>query len=329
LTTDSWTSVCTENYIAVTAHYLTADFHSGSLLLECVKYSDHHTAENLCTELRWVISDWDIGKKVVAVVTDNAANITAAVRLAGLKHLPCFAHTLNLVVQKALKAIVTIKEKVKTIVEHFRRSTVAAEKFRSLQIQMRPGKETLKLKNDVVTRWNSTYYMCSRVCDVQEPLEAAIALLHNPVAPLTANEWTELREICRILKPFDTATREMIAEKSVAVSKVIVMSHGLITACEKIQTGLQTDTAKNLMKAVLEGLQKRFGSGESNLLLARATFLDPRFKKNGFSNDKPDSGYSAVLKDVTSAVTRFASMSCHPIQQQATSQSGKNRCDCL
>jgi zinc finger BED domain-containing protein 1 (E3 SUMO-protein ligase ZBED1) len=113
LTTDSWTSVCTESYIALTAHYLTADFHSGSLLLEFVKYSDHHMAENLCTELRRVIRDWDIGKKVVAVVTDNVAYITAAVRLASLKHLPCFAHTLNLVVQKALKAIVTIKKKLK------------------------------------------------------------------------------------------------------------------------------------------------------------------------------------------------------------------------
>lgn len=29
LTTDSWTSICTENYIAVAAHYITADFNVG------------------------------------------------------------------------------------------------------------------------------------------------------------------------------------------------------------------------------------------------------------------------------------------------------------
>ena len=37
LTTDSWTSICTENYIAVTAHYVAADFNLGSCLLECLR----------------------------------------------------------------------------------------------------------------------------------------------------------------------------------------------------------------------------------------------------------------------------------------------------
>jgi len=34
LTTDSWTSICTQNYIAVTAHYITEDFQVGSCLLD-------------------------------------------------------------------------------------------------------------------------------------------------------------------------------------------------------------------------------------------------------------------------------------------------------
>jgi hypothetical protein len=83
LTTDSWTSVCTENYIAVTAHYITADFTVGSCLLECVKYSDRHTADNLANELILVVNEWDIREKITVVVTDNAANIVAAVRQAG------------------------------------------------------------------------------------------------------------------------------------------------------------------------------------------------------------------------------------------------------
>ena len=44
------------------------------------------------------------------------------------------------------------------LVEYFHRSTVAAKKLRSLQLQMFPNKTVLKLKNDVPTRWNSTYY---------------------------------------------------------------------------------------------------------------------------------------------------------------------------
>ena len=49
-------------------------------------------------------NECNITEKVVAAVTDNAANIAAAVRLNGWRHVPCFAHTLNLVVQNSLSA---------------------------------------------------------------------------------------------------------------------------------------------------------------------------------------------------------------------------------
>ena len=106
LTTDSWTSICTQNYIAVTAHYITENFHLGSCLLDCFKFTDRHMAENLKTELLKVVDEWGIKDKIVAVVTDNAANIQAAVRLAGFKQVSCFAHSLNLVVQNALKKLI-------------------------------------------------------------------------------------------------------------------------------------------------------------------------------------------------------------------------------
>ena len=61
------------------------------------------------------------------MVTDNAANIQAAVRLAGFKHVSCFAHSLNLVVQNALKTIDPLKVKVKHIVEYFHRSSRSGE----------------------------------------------------------------------------------------------------------------------------------------------------------------------------------------------------------
>ena len=166
LTTDSWTSICTENYTAVTAHYVTADFCLGSCLLECIRYTERHTADNLCTELHRVITEWSLEQKLVAVVTDNAANVTAAIRqlqqmneFRAVKHLPCFAHSLNLVVQNALQSINDLNTKVKNIVTYFHQSTVAAAKLEELQEQMRPNKGPLKLKNDVVTRWNSTFHV--------------------------------------------------------------------------------------------------------------------------------------------------------------------------
>jgi len=309
LTTDSWTSICTENYIAVTAHYITEDFHLGSCLLECIRYTDRHTADNLCNELRRVIGDWELQTKLVAIVTDNAANITAAVRQLQqsdssfrlVKHLPCFAHTLNLVVQQAVQSINDIKTKVKNIVAYFHQSTVAAAKLEELQVQMRPDQGPLKLKNDVITRWNSTFHMCQRLCEVQEPLNATIAVLMNPVECLTTEEWQALREIAVVLKPFDAVTTEISAETSVTASKVIMLARGLSTACHKILPTLTNAVAKVLTSKLLEGMQKRFGCMESNNLLARTTFLDPRFKKKGFVTE---SGYNSVKESITAAISR-------------------------
>ena len=160
LTTDSWTSRSTENYIAVTAHYVTNEYKLQSCPLECVKFSERHTAQNLSRELQRVVSEWQLTDKVVSITTDNAAKIT------GWKHLSCFVHTLNLVVQSGMAALKPVHDKVKAIVEFFHKSTTAAEKLRLLQQQLSPDQQPLKLVNDVATRWNSTYYMLQQILQV-------------------------------------------------------------------------------------------------------------------------------------------------------------------
>ena len=47
LTIDTWTSATTENYLAVTAHFLNRDFQMESCLLDCSKFGERHTKENL------------------------------------------------------------------------------------------------------------------------------------------------------------------------------------------------------------------------------------------------------------------------------------------
>ncbi len=180
----------------MTAHYITDEFKMGSCLLECVKYGERHTAENLANELMRCIREWDIEGKVQAVVTDSAANITAAIRITGLTHICCFAHMLNLIVQSGVKTIKTLQDKVKSIAEYFYRSSVAAERLLKLQQQIRPEHNAIKLKNDVVTRWNSTFDMLNRIYEIREPVQAAIAVLKAPVVSLTENEWTVFNEVC-------------------------------------------------------------------------------------------------------------------------------------
>ena len=119
LTTDIWTSRTTEGYITVTCHFISESWQMLSFVLETFNLCVSHTAENIAAELFQIADEWNITEKVVAIVTDNAANMVAAVRITGWKHIPCFAHTLNLIVQAALsadKATADLKKKCKDIV---------------------------------------------------------------------------------------------------------------------------------------------------------------------------------------------------------------------
>lgn len=266
--------------MAITVHFVNKYWKFTSILLDCFKYYDRHTADNLKNELVRIIDQWDMTEKVHTIVIDNAYNITAAVRLTGWIHLPCLSHTINLVIQDAIKLISSIQKKVKNIVEHFHKSTVAAEKLREFQ-RLFNGK-TLKLKNDVVTRWNSTYYMFQRVSILQNSLTAALGVLHNPIETLTQEEWDILKEFCDLLKPFEQITVELSSETNVTVSKVIPMTAGLVQSVSKMKA--TSDVAKNVQQGLLQGLEKQFNRIQFSSVLAKATYLDPRFKKKGFSD---------------------------------------------
>lgn len=101
LTTDGWTSRATTSYQAVTAHYL-LNWEMKSALLGYFECHKRHTAEYIKTELHRLLSHWSIQNKIYVCVTDNAANMKAAIRLINYEHLPCIAHTLNLVVRAGL-----------------------------------------------------------------------------------------------------------------------------------------------------------------------------------------------------------------------------------
>lgn len=285
LTTDCWTSSSTESYMAVTAHFIDANWNLQNMLLSCFKMDDRHTAANLRNEIIKTAKDWKIDRKINAIVSDNANNIVAAVGLTGWTHIPCVAHSLNLVVQSGLKSITSIHDKVKAIVAHFHRSTVASEKLKELQLQMNPNAIPLKLKMDVCTRWNSTFVMFERLCAVQEPLEAAIGVLHVPTGTLDETEWTTLRELSMLLQPFETATQHLSAEKNIAGSKVIIVLGGIYRAIDRANKKITTSTAVKVALDLLVELKYRFPRIEYNAVFSSATYLDPRFKQNGFTDD--------------------------------------------
>ncbi|KAJ8932232.1 hypothetical protein NQ318_004434, partial [Aromia moschata] len=228
LTTDAWTATNNTSYIAYTAHFITDDWMLYSCLLECAEYDVNHTAKNLRDDLLRVTDVWKIRDKIITVTTDNAANIVAAVRLTEWGHI---AHTINLIVQSGLNLPeLSLRKKLN------QSSTQANNKLFSIQKQLNPNATLLKLKMDVATRWNSTFYMFERLLKLQESVTVTIGLLHNRLELLTEEEWNSLSEMCNVLKPFEQITIELSSEKAVTLSKLIVIMKGLKSAISKIKS---------------------------------------------------------------------------------------------
>lgn len=300
ITTDSWTSIKNENYIAVTCHFIDNECELKSYLLSCFKNSESHTSENLKNDLLAVIKDWGLDNCIAACTTDNAYNIVNAVNMCGWRHIGCFAHSLNLAVQTALRSITETREKVRGIVGHFKRSPQAADKLKTMQEQLGLTPPLMVIQ-DVVTRWNSTYEMFQRIPDLKVPLSSVLVDCNYNVY-LTNNDWQIISKACEILKYFKEITVEISSEKSVSISKSVVFSRALLKHCRYLNSQFyESPELTSMISKLKQQVEQRFESLEKIQIYAEATILDPRFKKFGFfSENSFAEGKKSLINKATS-----------------------------
>ncbi|XP_058613457.1 zinc finger BED domain-containing protein 4-like [Onychostoma macrolepis] len=284
LTADMWSSINIDGYIGVTCHYITPEAKMATVVLGVRRFYQTHTAQHLMEAKTLLMSEWGITSKVQCMVTDNASNMILSAQLLNLRHIPCFAHNLNLIVKKALDQtalINEIRQKARKIVGLFRSSCKAKDKL--VEMQGLIGRPTLKLIQEVETRWNSTFDMLQHLYEQREPVAAAISSLNSDTALLTSSEYDIIQESLSLLQPFKLATTELSEEQRVSASKLIplyrMLQHKLVE-----KKGLAKQDSAVQLGSHLQGLQSRCGGYESFRALALATLLDPRFKIVAFGN---------------------------------------------
>ncbi|CAH1113886.1 unnamed protein product [Psylliodes chrysocephalus] len=158
----------------------------NSVTLGVYELSERRTSEYLSEILLNTFREWGINPETIsAVVTDNAGNIVKAIDLAfsQRKHIPCFAHTLNIGAQTILHndKLKNIILKMESIITWFKQSCIASDELRKATT------EETKLIQDISTRWNSTYFMIERFLKL----------------------CVYVNEIVSLLSPFEAATREV------------------------------------------------------------------------------------------------------------------------
>jgi hypothetical protein len=240
-----------------------------------------------------------MGYLKVMAVSDNASNIQAAI--SKLPHLctplNCFDHTLQLVINDAVKNCVQIQQtitKAKAITCHFKHSTKNTKKL--LEIEKQLDLPQLKLKQECPTRWNSRYDMLERLVTVRGAVSAVVASVKTAPS-LTAAEWEIADAYVKMLKPFKVATATMGAVKFPTISMVIPQLNSL-------KHSLSSDTCEfdclpTLKEDLLANIDRRWHGYETVPVLAASTILDPRYKDCGFTEASAAAyGRDIVLREM-------------------------------
>lgn len=294
ITTNGWTLANNECYISITAHFIDEECKFQSYLLDCFRYEEKHTAENLAHEIKNILIEWGLIHKVNAVVSDNAANMTAAIRLRSWRHIPCFANMLNLVIQAGLFEIRETHDKVKVLVDHFKKNPAVVKKLQTVQKEL--GLPETKLKVDDVSRWESTYDMFNRLLACKNALPACVDL-YSDIVLLNEYEWSLIAKTSEILKPLFDISNE-VSEKNITISKVIPLSRCIGNYLQKsLQDKFLVKEIGLMVSKMSDEVALRFSDVEDNTLLAESTLLDPRFKNQAFTNDQSYSNtYHSILQ---------------------------------
>lgn len=304
ITCDSWTSVATESYVTITAHYISEDWNILSHVRQTRAVYESHTGAHLAELLSHVVDEWQLSHKDVMLVTDNASNMIAAAQFGTFPHVKCFAHTLNLASQCALKvgALSRLLGRIRRISTFFHRSTTASHCLKVKQQCL--GLKNHKLITDVATRWNSAYDMVERFLE-QQP--AICATLLSPevrkgetdLCTLTETDVTNAEDAVRALKPMKDATTLMSEERNPTVSLVAPLHAQLLQNMS--DTNGDSHMIHEIKNAIRTDLLKRYNGESQKRILHTASALDPRFKGMPFLTEEERSEvYRALTEEAAS-----------------------------
>ena len=155
ITTDIWTLRATQGFLTLTCHYI-AEGKAASCVLETFCFKKNHTGANIATELLRITNQWNLKENIICAVTDSASNVSLAIHITRWTHFPCFAHTLNLIVQGAIAdntKLSDLLKQCKNVVSYFHKSVKASDKLVTVQEQLHLPKN--KLVQEVETHRNS------------------------------------------------------------------------------------------------------------------------------------------------------------------------------
>lgn len=302
-TTDTWTSVATQGFITVTAHYIDVNWELVNLVLATREMDCRHTGENIGQCLIDIQNEFSISG-VLSVTTDNASNMHSACKAMSVPQVKCFAHTLQLAVNEGLshQSITNMVMHARKLTAFFSKSVLASNALTNLQEKLDKSKKSPII--DVCTRWNSTYFMIERLMDIKSDLYTVLnapEFTKHKHLLLKDSHWTIIEQILPLLKVLVETTEVLCVEEYATSSVVYPLVFGLMKnhlASNEFDSGL----LRELKSKIADGIQKRLLSDHDGVPFYKSvcmisTVLDPRYKRLRFlTEDQKTGAYDEVKR---------------------------------
>ncbi len=180
------------------------------------------------------------------------------------RHMPCVAHTLQLLINPVCKNHYrTLLVAARKLVSKIRKSSTLTQ-----DLQTEYGRTVIA---DCPTRWNSTYQMVRRLLEIRHSIDSVLAKAKHDT--LRNKEWERLQELISLLQPFAEQT-DVLQSDGRSLSLII-------PALLDLEAHLLTFPNRSAARVLLDDFKERFSSYLQpdaigfNPLPAAASFLDP------------------------------------------------------
>ncbi|XP_059639299.1 zinc finger BED domain-containing protein RICESLEEPER 2-like [Cornus florida] len=288
LTSDLWSSLTTDGYLSLTAHFIDVDWRLQNRVLNFSYMPSPHNGVALTEKIYTLLTKWGIEKKLFSITLDNASSNCSFVELLKSQlnlndallsggeffHIRCCAHILNLIVQEGLKEVDESIIKIRESVKYVKGSQMRKQKFLDcvshVSLECKRG-----LRQDVPTRWNATYLM----------LESAIyyrrAFCHLQLSDSnykfcpSQEEWSRIEKIYKFLTVFYDVTNIFSRSKYPTANLYFPSVFSVQSTLRE-----EMDSKDQFMSKMATQMYSKFAKywSDYSMILAIAVILDPRYK---------------------------------------------------
>ncbi|XP_059629599.1 zinc finger BED domain-containing protein RICESLEEPER 2-like [Cornus florida] len=143
LTSDLWSSLTTDGYLSLTAHFIDVDWRLQKRILHFSYMPSPHNGVALTEKIYTLLVEWGIKKKLFSITLDNASSNCSFIELLKSQlnlndallsggeffHIRYCTHILNLIVQEGLKEVDESIIKIHESVKYVKGSQMRKQKF--------------------------------------------------------------------------------------------------------------------------------------------------------------------------------------------------------